>query len=351
MRRLLFTTLTLSAILLTGSAPTLADKVKAYAPNPVSFVKTPAPSASAGKYKPLTGKIDYKEPQSPSYIQGTPRLQGRGAQNNLHGSGTQTHLQGRSNQNQLDSAVNDDDYLPPYNAGTPYMDRFSTPFDLQAQNQRVPGDISERDLGMLRSHDVVIMQDRSSSMGEKEYFPQGKFSRWKWCLFQASDFARQTSKIRNWNFDVVLFSGEYDVFRSVKLPEIPQIYDRTGIYVGTRLARPLSEQLSQFFQRRAAGRAKPLMIAVVTDGKPQDDEDLCDVIINATHHIASPNDLHITFLQIGTDDEGERKLNKLDYKLVRKGAKYDIVSVMPYSMVTQLGLARSIVQTMQTASN
>lgn len=346
MRRLLLPTLCLSVIALANAAPSLADKVNDSHHTPISFVKaTPQP---VSKYKPLTGKIDYKETQ-PSYIQGQPRLQGSNSQNQLRGNGSQNHLQGQSNHNQFDSGVNDEDYLPPYSAATPQMDRFTTPFDLQAQNQRIPGDVSDKELGLLKSHDVVIMQDRSSSMGEKEYFPQGKFSRWKWCLFQASDFARQASKIRNWTFDVVLFSNEYDVFHSVRLPQIPEVYDRSGIYIGTKLARPLSEQLSNFFQRRSVGRAKPLMIAVITDGKPQDDEDLCDVIINATHHIASPNDLHITFLQIGTDDEGQRKLNKLDYKLVRKGARFDIVSVMPYHMVTQLGLARSIVQTMQAS--
>ncbi|MBX9568900.1 MAG: hypothetical protein K2X77_08390 [Candidatus Obscuribacterales bacterium] len=341
MRRILITTTALSAFSLICAGPTLADKVNPNRNSPISYVKSPA--APASRYKPLTGKIDYREPQTPSsYIQGKPRLQGGNSQN---------QLQGRSNQNKYDSGVNDEDYVRPYSAVTPQYDNFNRPFDLQAQNQRIPGDVSDKQLNLLRSHDVVIMQDRSSSMGEKEYFPQGKFSRWKWCLFQASDFARQTSKIRNWAFDVVLFSNEYDVFRGVRLPQIPEIYDRSGIYIGTRLAQPLQEQLSQYFQRRASGNAKPLMIAVVTDGKPQDDEDLCDVIINATHHIANPNDLHITFLQIGTDDEGQKKLNKLDYKLVRKGARFDIVSVMPYNMVTQLGLARSIVQAMETAPN
>lgn len=224
------------------------------------------------------------------------------------------------------------------------------PFPMDAKQTRLPGDVSDHELNKLKSFDVVIMQDRSSSMGEHEGYPQGYFPRWYWCMSQAMDFRRQTMRLPSWTFNLVLFSSKYDVYRNVSMAQLPSIFNRDGIWIGTKLAPPMAQTLDEFFQRRTTGKARPLIIAVITDGKPNDDHNLADLICNATRHMQAPGEIHITFLQVGTDGESYRKLNRLDNGLVYQGARYDIVSVMPFSQVTQMGLTRALVSAVQTAA-
>lgn len=68
-------------------------------------------------------------------------------------------------------------------------------------------------MALLRSYDLVVLQDRFSSMEDKEYFPlpgggARKMSRWRWCLQQASDLTRQTSGIRGGKVTLVMFSSK-----------------------------------------------------------------------------------------------------------------------------------------------
>ena len=214
---------------------------------------------------------------------------------------------------------------------------------------KLHADVNNDELKVLKSRDIVIMQDRSSSMAERENFPEGMFPRWYWCLSQAMDFRRQSARIPDWTFNLVMFSSQYDVYRSVRMEMLPTVFSRNHIWIGTKLAEPMAQQLGEYFQKRGMQRqAKPLVVAVITDGKPQDESNLKDVIINATHQMRYPTEVQIVFLQVGTDDESYKKLSKLDNRLVSNGAKYDIVGVMPFNEVTRLGLARALVKAVQT---
>jgi hypothetical protein len=68
----------------------------------------------------------------------------------------------------LQSGVDDSNFQP-MNAGIGQM-RF-TP---NVTTTRLRGDLSDQELKQLSTHDIVIMQDRSSSMGEKDYFPMAQ---------------------------------------------------------------------------------------------------------------------------------------------------------------------------------
>lgn len=254
----------------------------------------------------------------------------------------------------------------PLNAGVGRLDANKS---LQASVNKpmLQGDLNQNDLQILASSDVLIMQDRSSSMGEaldkmndddgdflkrilqggSLYVPSLSMSKWEWCLWQASDLTRQGARVPNWTMTLVMFSNEFDVYHNVSLQQIPQIYNRNGIFIGTKLARPLEEQLQGHFRMGLLGKKRPLVVAVVTDGKPQDMEELVSVIVNATRQMKNPKDVHITFLQVGCDRKGIRKLAELDSGLVLQGAKYDIVDVVPFTHLSQAGLARTLVDTIR----
>ncbi len=293
--------------------------------------------SSASARIPLNGQVEVQEEGSlidPEQFAGRIPMNGNTGRGRLDGS---TRERGP-----LQSGL-DDSSLQPLNAGTDQM--LFTP---KATTTRLRGDLTDQELKQLATHDIVIMQDRSSSMGEKDYFPMvpDKISKWQWCMSQSIDLTRQIVRLPKMAFTLVVFSSQYDVYQNVRLAQLPSIFSncRNGIFIGTKLAAPMHEQLSQYFQRRATGKARPLIIAVVTDGKPQDDHDLRDVIIQATQMMHNPNEIKIKFLQIGNDEEGQKKLRKLDMKLVNRGARFDIVHVEPFTELANEGLPRALLR-------
>lgn len=293
-------------------------------------IDTANPSASRTQRLPLNGQIEVQEEAplvDPKQFAGTPVSP-------LNGNARE--------RGPLQSGL-DNFNMQPVNAGADRM-----MFNPTVATTRLRGDLSDQELRQLATHDIVIMQDRSSSMGEKDYFPmaQEKISKWKWCMSQSMDLTRQTTRLPKFGITLVVFSSQYDVYQNVRLQQMPSIIanSRNGLFIGTKLAAPMHDQLTQYFQRRAMGKARPLIIAVITDGKPQDDHELRDVIIQATQLMRNPNEIKIKFLQIGNDDEGEKKLNKLDTRLVSKGARFDIVGVEPFTQLAQEGLPRALLR-------
>lgn len=297
---------------------------------------------------PLSGQVEVQDEGSlvdPQQFSGVPRRP-------ISGSAGRGMLDGNLNDHTLQAGLEDsgpyqaglhDEHLQPRNAGADQM-RF-TP---NVATTRLKGDLSDQELKQLSTHDIVIMQDRSSSMGEKDYFPMvsDKISKWQWCMSQSMDLTRQTLRLPKFGFTLVVFSSQYDVYQNVRLQQLPSIIanSRNGIFIGTKLAAPMHDQLSQYFQRRATGTARPLIIAVITDGKPQDEHDLRDVIVQATQMMKTPGEIKIKFLQIGNDDEGRKKLDKLDHRLVDRGARFDIVGVESFHELANEGLPRALLR-------
>lgn len=315
-------------------------------------------SQNSGKYKylkPLQGAIEHREENDvdANDYADPPSSYGGPLDANIDSSSSRLHT-GARDHGGLRSGINDQntpimrsriqDNRAPMVPGFPGMDQMPP-----QRAQRLPGDVNDNELKILKSRDLVIMQDRSSSMGEREHFPDGKFPRWYWCLSQAQDLRRQTTRIPDWSFNLVMFSSQFDVYRNVRMDMLPTVFERNHIFIGTRLASPVADQVNEYFQRRPSNKpARPLVIAIVTDGKPQDEHDLADVIINTTHQMRNPNEVRIVFLQVGTDEESYKKLSKLDNRLMSHGARYDIVSVMQFQELTRLGLTRALIRVAQS---
>ncbi len=336
-----------------------------------SFVLVPGVSADETMridrgLKPLYGKVDYTG--GTGSAQGRARvkpLEGRVERNAAGGLVDTASFQagvgriaipGRANSNQLQGGARQSSGLGqadsvPLQSGVAGMGR-PDPFPLGSSQSRLPGDISDRELELLRTHDVVVIQDRSSSMGDKEHFPVSgggsrKMSRWKWCLSQAVDLTRQTARIPGGKITLVLFSSQYDVYENVSLQQVPYIFARNKIFIGTKIVPPLADQIDRYFQRRDAGSAKPLVIAVITDAIPQDDDDLKELIVETTQRMRDPNEITITILQVGSEEDGQSLLRKLDHRLVRKGAKFDIIKTKTFPQVLQAGLTRSLIDAIE----
>jgi hypothetical protein len=86
---------------------------------------------------------------------------------------------------------------------------------------------------------------------------------------------------------------------------------------GKRLqASSLSLQVQHF------NAGKPETILVITDGQPDNEEEVKKAIINVTKRLKKKEELSISFVQIGSDGGATRFLDALDDDLVSRGAAF-----------------------------
>jgi hypothetical protein len=200
----------------------------------------------------------------------------------------------------------------------------------------------------LAAYDVVILIDSSGSMDIPDC--PGDISRWKWCQDQTTKLARDLSPFKPGGITMVVFASSFRVYNDVTLEKVGAIFKENSPYGGTRTYQAMKSQIDAFMGRRVAWvPKKPLLMVVITDGAPEEPESVRRLIIDTTHHLSKPSDARITFLQIGWDLLGGPLLRELDTKLVAEGARADIVNLMDFSQVQQLGIERALLDTISTS--
>lgn len=202
---------------------------------------------------------------------------------------------------------------------------------------------------LLANYDLELIVDRSMSMCTRDC--PDCHSRWGWCGAQAEDLANQLAPYAPTGLTLTAFAKHYEVFPNASAQTIAQLFQGPSLGQATRLAEPLADRLSSYFARRRPG-SKPLLIAVITDGKPEPTKSepamVVQTIIDASNRVIDPRELTIVFFQIGGGDrEGRLFLDDLDNNLVIYGARYDIVHVVPFERLEQVGLARALVESVQ----
>ena len=88
---------------------------------------------------------------------------------------------------------------------------------------------------------------------------------------------------------------------------------------GTDLTKVLIDALP------AEASGKPQSILIITDGCPDDARSTEDLIINTINSLPSPDDLSLTFIQVGDDTQGNNYLEELDNTLKSFPKKLSIV--------------------------
>lgn len=223
------------------------------------------------------------------------------------------------------------------------------------------GGITKVEIQRLEEHDLVLVIDRSLSMnnvdcpapaGLGRALGMGMISRWDWCREQTRALAGVTATY-NRGIKLLMFSRNIETFPDVRINQVPGLFQRyaPNPASGTNLAEPLVAVLKDYMARRDSGRnVRPLAIAVVFDGLTRKGtlDYLENTIIDATKRMRDPNEIKITIFLVG--HRGPRVLQRtfdLQENLVRHGARYNIVRVVPFENVQRTGLARSLAQTLQ----
>lgn len=215
-------------------------------------------------------------------------------------------------------------------------------------------------LSLLNQHDTVIIVDRSLSMKEKDcpradFYGDKKISRWEWCQQQMANLANRAASFYNNKVRLVLFSDSAKTFDGAYLGNIPSLLKSVRPYGGTQTAQVLQRELSNYFARRHASpeSVKPLVVVIITDGKPSNMQALKETVIDATHRMRYADEISITYLTIGNEENSVAVANELDNGMVAQGALYDIVQTRDFTHVQASGIASVLQDTLisQHAAN
>ena len=119
-------------------------------------------------------------------------------------------------------------------------------------------------------------------------------------------------------------------YDNVTADKVNKIYTENEPMGRTDLASVLYDAVNNYFERKAAGEAKPNgeTIIVITDGEPDDYKGVMRVIIEASRLIDRDEELGISLIQVGNDRKATQFLKALDDQLQSAGAKFDIVDTI-----------------------
>jgi len=192
---------------------------------------------------------------------------------------------------------------------------------------------------MLENRDYTLIIDKSGSMAT----PDQKGGRSRWTVAQESTLAL-ASKCEQFDPDgitIYVFSGRFKRYENVTASKVAQIFQENDPSGTTDLAAVLKHATDDYFQRKAGGKTKPNgeTILVVTDGEPDDRKAVMRVIIEASRRMDQDEELAISFIQVGTDQQATRFLKVLDDDLQGAGAKFDICDTITMEDMEDMSLS------------
>lgn len=189
----------------------------------------------------------------------------------------------------------------------------------------------------LKNLDIEFLVDKSGSMSTADC-PGGK-TRWAYGQETTLALASLAEKYDPDGITVVPFASNFKVHESVTSAKVAQVFQEHNPMGSTNTAGVLKARLDAHFDR---GGAKSTLILVLTDGAPDDQNAVADVIVAASKRMNRDEELAISFIQIGQDPEASRFLAFLDDSLTGRGAKFDIVDTVKIADVENFSIEQLI---------
>lgn len=178
----------------------------------------------------------------------------------------------------------------------------------------------------LEKYDFILCVDKSTSMGTRDM--SGGRTRWQAAQEATLGIARKCEEYDKDGITVIPFNNGFKEYPNVKGGEavVENIFKENEPNGSTDTAKVLGHVFDKYF----TNPTKPIIVLVVTDGIPDDQQALSDVIIKATKRMDKDEQIGVSFLQIGQDQRASEYLKALDDGLQAKGAKFDIVDTKTF---------------------
>jgi len=213
----------------------------------------------------------------------------------------------------------------------------------------MPLNLKKRD---LTKYDIEVHVDKSGSMDGKDT-PTGQ-SRLNFARSWVETLVQEAARFDDDGVTVGFFNGEPDVYENTTFDKVASVFRQAYPDGSTDTARLIRERTSDYLDKRlgkpaipgkkgglfskgtpdvpavpADPKTKPRIILVITDGVPDDQEALDQVIVGVTQRMTkgglTKSDLVISFIQVGNDGRAKQFLDELNNGLEEKGATMDIV--------------------------
>jgi hypothetical protein len=194
----------------------------------------------------------------------------------------------------------------------------------------------------LQNYDVEVIIDISGSMSLQD--GTGNLTKFEWCRDQVRNLAEKLSKY-NRTVTVTVFHDDYKTYENCDPTKILEVFSETTPSGWTGLLDPLEARMNVGLYGHPPGGC-PLLIAIMHDGlpnRPRDPQAVDRAIVAFTNRLQSPNQVRLTFLQIGDTFDGRDFCKNLDDNLVNEGAQFDIVDTKTFAELKQIGLTKAII--------
>ncbi|MBX9689370.1 MAG: VWA domain-containing protein, partial [Candidatus Obscuribacterales bacterium] len=181
-------------------------------------------------------------------------------------------------------------------------------------------------------------------------FP-GHLSRWEWCRRETSRLAEQLAPAISEGITVIPFADQAERHPNLTAEAINQIFRSSYPNGMTMLDQALGLEIDHFlFDRAMRNSSKPLLMAVITDGAPNDPQKVVDEIIHVSRKIKK-DEVKIVFFVIGDDPMSQAFLDYV-HKCNREAAlEFDIVSSRSFAEIRDMGLAKSLATELSACKN
>lgn len=199
----------------------------------------------------------------------------------------------------------------------------------------------------LALYNIIIAIDKSGSMSNS-----GVHAATRWLEAQETTIALAT-KAASFDADgitVIPFANTLKIYDNVTPATVEQVFQENEPNGGTDTALVLKTVFDRYTAEKTAGAAKPVILIVITDGAPND-QNAVKAEIKAFAETLAPNEagddtdeFGILFVQIGNDTGATQFLKDLDDNL---GAKFDIVDTKTSDELEAITLTEALLQALE----
>jgi len=199
----------------------------------------------------------------------------------------------------------------------------------------------------MTNRDYTLILDKSGSMSVTD--GNSTYSRWRISEESTLALARKCDQFDPDGITVYTFSSRFKRYDNVNASKIEQIFLENDPMGTTNLAGVLKDATDRFFEKKAAGQMTKSgeTILVITDGEPDDQRAVIEVIIQATQRMDQDVELAISFIQVGTDAGARNFLKALDDQLQSIGAKFDICDTITMDDMADMSLAEVLLSAIE----